>query len=84
MFALKDTRILLTLGAALALAAALLLLLGTGRMERRMQPFALALFASGLAMASTAYGIWQAWWMGGMLASGLMLRLAARTPAGGE
>lgn len=72
------------LGAALALAAALLLLLGTGRMERRMQPFALALFASGLAMASTAYGIWQAWWMGGMLASGLMLRLAARTPAGGE
>lgn len=71
-------------GAALALAAALLLLFGTGRMERRLQPFALALFASGLAMASTAYGIWQAWWMGGMLAAGLMLRLAARTPAGGE
>ncbi|TWA60747.1 O-antigen ligase [Azospirillum brasilense] len=71
-------------GAALALAAALLLLLGTGRMERRLQPFALALFASALAMASTAYGIWQAWWMGGMLAAGLMLRLAARTPAGGE
>ncbi|MBK4722780.1 O-antigen ligase family protein [Azospirillum sp. YIM DDC1] len=71
-------------GAALALAAALLLLLGTGRLERRLQPFALALFASALAMASTAYGIWQAWWMGGMLAAGLMLRLAARTPARGE
>lgn len=70
-------------GAGLALAATLLLLFGTGRMERRLQPFALALFASALAMASTAYGIWQAWWMGGMLAAGLMLRLAARTPAGG-
>lgn len=68
-------------GAALALAAAILLLLGTGRMERRQQPFALALFASGLAMVSTAYGIWQAWWMAGILAAGLMLRLAARAPA---
>ena len=69
------------LGAVLALAAALLLLFGTARMERREQPFALALFAAGLAMVSTAYGIWQAWWMAGILSSGLMLRLAARAPA---
>ncbi|WP_448207358.1 O-antigen ligase family protein [Azospirillum sp. sgz302134] len=71
-------------GALLALAAALMLLFGTGRMERREQPFALALFAAGLAMVSTAYGIWQAWWMAGILASGLMLRLASRAPAQDE
>ncbi|CAO3431807.1 O-antigen ligase family protein [Azospirillum doebereinerae] len=68
-------------GAALALAATLMLLAGTGRMANRDQPFALALFATALAMGSTAYGIWQAWWMAGFLAAGLMLRLAARVPA---
>ena len=69
------------LGAALALATSLLLLFGAARLGEREQPFALALFASGLAMVSTAYGIWQAWWMAGILSAGLMLRLAARTPA---
>lgn len=68
-------------GAALALAAVLMLLAGTARLPQREQPFALALLASGLAMLSTAYGIWQAWWMAGFLAAGLMLRLAARIPA---
>jgi hypothetical protein len=29
-------------------------------------------------MASTAYGIWQAWWMCGMLAAGLLLALSVR------
>ncbi len=71
-------------GALLTLAASLLLLAGTARMEREDQPFALALFAAGLAMISTAYGIWQAWWMAGILASGLMLRLAARAPSEGR
>ncbi|AWK85260.1 O-antigen ligase family protein [Azospirillum thermophilum] len=69
------------LGAVLATAALLLLLAGTSRMEERDQPFALALFAAALAMGSTAYGIWQAWWMAGFLAAGLMLRLATRIPA---
>ncbi|SMH45143.1 O-antigen ligase family protein [Azospirillum agricola] len=68
-------------GAALALGATLMLLAGTGRMAERDQPFALALFATALAMGSTAYGIWQAWWMAGFLAAGLVLRLAARVPA---
>lgn len=68
-------------GAALALAVSLLLLAGTARLDERDQPVALALFAGGLAMVSTAYGIWQAWWMAGILAAGLMLRLAVRTPA---
>lgn len=69
------------IGSALALAAIMMLLAGTGRMARRDQPFALALFATALAMGSTAYGIWQAWWMAGFLAAALMLRLAARVPA---
>ena len=55
-----------------------LLLAATARLDRRAQPFALALFASALAMGSTAYGIWQPWWMSGFLAAALMLRLAAR------
>lgn len=69
-------------GAVLAMVALLLLLAGTARMDERDQPFALALFAAALAMGSTAYGVWQAWWMAGFLAAGLMLRLATRIPAG--
>ncbi|HYF84891.1 O-antigen ligase family protein [Azospirillum sp.] len=65
-------------GAALALAVLLMLLAATARLDRRNQPFALALFAAALAMGSTAYGIWQPWWMSGFLAAALMLRLAAR------
>ncbi|PWC37497.1 ligase [Azospirillum sp. TSO35-2] len=65
-------------GAMLALAAMLLLLAGTARLSRHDQPFALALYATALAMGSTAYGIWQAWWMAGFLAAALMLRLATR------
>ena len=65
-------------GAALALAVLLMLLAATARLDRHAQPFALALFAAALAMGSTAYGIWQPWWMSGFLAAALMLRLAAR------
>jgi exopolysaccharide production protein ExoQ len=68
-------------GAALALATTLLLLNGVKSLDQRDQPFALALFATGLAMISTAYGVWQPWWMAGFLAAGLTLRLAARVPA---
>ncbi|WP_247887269.1 O-antigen ligase family protein [Azospirillum sp. SYSU D00513] len=64
-------------GAALALALTLLLLGRTRQLAELAQPHALALFATALAMASTSYGIWQAWWMCGMLASGLLLALAA-------
>ncbi|HEY0833131.1 MAG TPA: O-antigen ligase family protein, partial [Azospirillum sp.] len=70
-------------GAALALALALLTLAGTRRLPADEQPYALALFAAGLALVSTTYGIWQAWWMSGLLVSGLMLRLAARVRRGG-
>ncbi|KAA0582463.1 O-antigen ligase family protein [Azospirillum sp. B21] len=65
-------------GAALAMAVLLMLLAATARLDDRAQPFALALFAAALAMGSTAYGIWQPWWMSGFLAAALMLQLAAR------
>ena len=68
-------------GAALALAVMLMLLAATARLERRDQPFALALFATAMAMGSTAYGIWQPWWMAGFLSAALMLRLATRIGA---
>jgi len=68
------------LGAALALALVLLVLAGTRRLEKADQPYALASFTAALAMTSTAYGIWQAWWMAGMLAAGLMLLLTAKVP----
>lgn len=68
-------------GAALALAVMLMLLAATARLERRDQPFALALFATAMAMGSTAYGIWQPWWMAGFLSAALMLRLATRIEA---
>lgn len=71
------------LGAALALAVGLLVLARTRRLEPADQPYALASFTAALAMVSTAYGIWQAWWMAGMLAAGLMLTLATRVPRSG-
>ena len=68
------------LGAALALAITLLVLNATRRLDGVAQPYALGLYVSGLAMASTAYGIWQAWWMAAHLTAGLTLAMAARIP----
>jgi ADP-heptose:LPS heptosyltransferase/O-antigen ligase len=77
----------LELGAA---GAALMLLLGlrlvamTRPLATTDQPYALALLASALAMVTTSYGLWQAWWMAGLLAGGLMLMLALRVPPPGR
>lgn len=65
-------------GAALVLTVALLVLAGTRRLGAEAQPYAVGLFAAGLAMANTAYGLWQAWWMAGYLAAGTMLLVAQR------
>lgn len=65
-------------GAALVLAASLFALAAIRRLGIEAQPYALGLFAAGLAMANTAYGLWQAWWMAGYLAAGTMLALAQR------
>ncbi len=68
-------------GGALAVAAAVGVLGIVRRLPGGFHPPALALFATGLVMANTAYGLWQAWWMSGYLASGLMMALAVRAAA---
>ena len=55
----------------------------TQRLDKEGQAFGLALSAAALTMISTSYGIWQAWWMCGILSAALMLYLAARTPLRG-
>lgn len=65
-------------GAGLALALALLALRAVGRLPRPARAHGLALYATGLVMASTAYGLWQAWWMASYAAAGIALALAAR------
>ncbi len=65
-------------GMALALALGLLALAATRRLPQDAQPHALAYLAAALSMASTAYGLWQAWWLSGLLIAGLLLWLAAR------
>lgn len=65
------------IGGGLALGLALSALATIRRLPAQARPFALGLFASGLAMANTAYGLWQAWWMAAYLAGGLMMALAA-------
>ncbi|NYZ14945.1 O-antigen ligase family protein [Azospirillum sp. RWY-5-1] len=63
-------------GSTLVVVASLLMLSATRRLGTEAQPYALGLFAAGLAMANTAYGLWQAWWMAGYLAAGTMLLAA--------
>lgn len=65
-------------GAALVLTISLLALLGTRRFGAETQPYAIGLFAAGVTMANTAYGLWQAWWMAGYLAAATMLLVAQR------
>ena len=52
----------------------------TQRLDKKDQAFGLALSGATLTMVSTSYGIWQAWWMCGIVSAALMLYLAARTP----
>lgn len=65
-------------GAALTVILLLLVLRGIGRLDGRFRPPALALFATGLFMANTAYGVWQAWWMAAYAAAALLMACAAR------
>lgn len=67
-------------GMALVLALGLSALAATRRLPADGQPFALGYLGAALSMASTAYGLWQAWWLAGLLTAGLLLWLAARVP----
>lgn len=70
-------------GMALVLALGLSAVAATRRLPPDGQPFALGYLAAALSMASTAYGLWQAWWAAGLLTAGLLLWLAARVPCHG-
>lgn len=48
---------------------------------RAATPAALAWAACALALSSSAYGVWQAWWMSGIATAGLLVALTARSPA---
>lgn len=67
-------------GAVLAAGLLLLVLRGIGRLPAGDRPFALALYAAGLTLSSTAYGIWQAWWMAALMGAALLTALAVRSP----
>lgn len=54
-------------GALLGMALAWTLLRAIGKLDRAAQLFAYPLFACGLFMGGTAYGVWQTWWMSGFL-----------------
>jgi len=74
-------QIWLELGAVGAiLVAAILLWMSRviGRLPPSIHPFALAQFASGVFMANTAYGVWQAWWMASYLAGGILMAAVVR------
>lgn len=65
----------LELGAVGAAIGALLtagLAFATRRLRGMDAALTLGLLGGGLAMASEAYGIWQAWWMSGMAVAGLL------------
>lgn len=53
---------------------------------RAAAPAALGWAACALALTSSAYGVWQAWWMSGVVAAGLLVALAGRnqTPKTGD
>jgi O-antigen ligase len=69
-----------TLGCMLVTTMALWFIGLTRRLDKNDQAFGIALAAAALSMITTSYGIWQAWWMSGILSAALMLHMAARTP----
>lgn len=76
-------QIWLELGAVGALLAGLLLTRLLSRiagLDPAAAPAALGYALTALALASSAYGVWQAWWMCGLAATGVLL-LALAAPA---
>jgi len=71
-------------GVALALGLLFWLFSAIGRAPPNVEPFLIAQLATGVMMANTAYGIWQAWWMCSFLAGALISATAERWSRGGE
>lgn len=74
-------QVLLELGAVGLAIAGALLWFAARRLERLPdvpRAFGQALFVTTLAIASTAYGLWQNWWIALMLAAAVLVPLSAR------
>ncbi len=69
-------------GAALFLAIGLAALRATSRLTDRIQPFALALFATTGLMISFSYGLWQTWFIAACALSVCALLLATEIDRG--
>jgi O-antigen ligase len=52
--------------------------------DRRVLAAGAAMAASGLAVALTAFGLWQAWWVASLIFAAAAWRLAAAAPAAGD
>lgn len=68
-------------GAVLLAACGFVIVMAIGRMNERAQPFALATFATAMAMMAASYGIWQAWYLAlfGLAAVALAIGLKSYT-----
>lgn len=66
------------IGAVLVAAVGLAGINAARRLDPLSQRFAVPLAAAALAMLSTAYGAWQAWWLSSILFAVLFIRLGAR------
>ncbi|MDX2287203.1 MAG: O-antigen ligase family protein [Hyphomicrobiaceae bacterium] len=66
------------IGAALFLAMGLLALQSTKNLATRVQPYALALFATSALMIASSYSLWQTWFIAacGLGFAGLLLAVA--------
>lgn len=65
-------------GALLSLALAYGFFRALRRLAKPAQVFALGAIATGIVLLSFAYGLWQAWWMAGHVAAGLLFLLHPR------
>lgn len=70
-------------GVGLTLAAGLRLLSATAPLAPPIRAPVLALFVTGLFLANTAYGLWQAWWMGAVVGTAAATALAVRIARNG-
>ena len=65
-------------GAALLMAVGIAVLGAIRRLTDRVQPFALATFATGATMISSSYGMWQTWYLALFALAAVALAVAVR------
>lgn len=70
-------------GAALLMACGLAVLAAVRRLGDRVQPFALATFATAVTMMSSSYGMWQTWYLALFALAAVALAISARAVESG-